>query len=86
MGLRWAGMAASHFLSTDRGQSAGGGGRSAEGRQQSHSHVCSTDFYGCSKKSCMRSFDSLNLAGSTRFAGSSRLGGSVLSPASDEVN
>lgn len=32
-------MAASHFLSTGRGQSAGGGGRSAGGRQQSHSHT-----------------------------------------------
>lgn len=79
-------MAASHFLSTGRGQSAGGGGRSAGGRQQSHSHICSTDFYGCSKKCCMRSLDSLNLAGSTRFGGSSRLGGSVLSPANDEAN
>lgn len=33
MWLRWAGMAAAHFLSTGRGQSAGGGGRSTEGKQ-----------------------------------------------------
>lgn len=34
----------------------------------------------------MRSFNSLNLAGSTRFVGSSRLVGSALSPASVEAN
>lgn len=87
MGLRWVGMAAAHFLSKGRGQSTGGGGRSAEGNQQGgHSSICITDFYWCSNKICMRSFNSLNLAGSTRFVGSSRLVGSALSPASVEAN
>lgn len=87
MWLRWAGMAAAHFLSTGRGQSAGGRGRSTEGKQQGgHSSICITDFYWCSNKVCMRSFNSLNLAGSTRFVGSSRLVGSTLAPASVEAN